>query len=286
MNWFRLLTCSFFLIFSLEPALAKDPHTDHTSPSNMQTLVPPAKKNLGADQEIQELKTNRPEEYRVLVLGVQIFLGRFGYGVGPYTGEFDDLTKNALRQYQHQVNLPETGELDYNTIKHLTDDNKVLDRVLPFLPKFLLQDEKWEQEVVAQGTWAMEKFTVNEALQTTTLKCHYTEKRCIETTARLTAGHTPFLISEAYEYQVAAWGETEIVTTPMSSEPCVTRTLRLNRHEKTVSLQATVHKTPTGLCSRVQEETILFQLADGSQIYLAIKQQKAEDTQRILRVKK
>ncbi|MEC4674151.1 MAG: peptidoglycan-binding domain-containing protein [Nitrospirota bacterium] len=285
MNWLRLLTCSFLLFSSVESAIAKDSHSDHSSQSNQQIPVPPAPKNLRANQEIQDLKKNRPEEYRVLVLGVQIFLGRFGYGVGPYTGEFDDLTKNALRHYQHDVQLAETGDLDYNTIKHLTDDNKVLDRFLPFLPKFLLQDEDWDQEVVAQGTWAMEKFTANEAIQTTTVKCHHTENRCIETTARLTADHTPFLISEANEYLVEAWGETEIITKPTSSEPCVTRSLRLNRHDKTVSLQATVHKTPTGLCSRVQAGTLQFQLADGAQIYLAIKQQKATDTKRILRVK-
>jgi len=285
MNWFRLLTFGFFLLFSMDSAIAQDSHTDHASPATQQDAVPPAPKNLSADQEIRELKKIRPEEYRVLVLGVQIFLGRFGYGVGPYTGEFDDLTQKALRHYQQDVKLPETGEMDYNTIKHLTDDNKVLDRFLPFLPKFLLQDKEWDQEVLAQGTWAMEKFTADEALQTTTVKCHHTQNRCIETTARLTATHTPYLISEANEYQVATWGETEIITKPMGSEPCVTRTLRLNRQDKTVSLQATVHKTPTGPCSRVQKATFQFQLADGSQIYLAIKQQKAKDTKRILRVK-
>ena len=286
MNWLRLLTWSLIIFLPFQSAFGADSHTNHPPDPLQSSPIPPSPKTLNADKEIQDLKENRPEEYRILVLGVQIFLGRFGYGVGPYTGEFDDQTKQALRRYQRDVQLSETGDLNYLTIKRLTEDNKVLDRFLPFLPKFLLQDEQWDEVVLAQGTWAMEKFTVNEALQTTTIKCHRKENRCIETTARLTADHTPFLLSEANEYLVDAWGESEIITKPTSSEPCVTRSLRINRPDKMVSLQATVHKTPTGPCSRVQDGNFSFQLADGSQIYLAIKKQKAEDTQRILRVKR
>jgi len=285
MNWFRLLTCGLVFLLPFEESLAADSHTDHTRPSNREAPVPPTPKALKADQEIQELKTKQPEEYRILVLGVQIFLGRFGYGVGPYTGEFDDRTKQALRRYQHDVKLSETGELDFHTIRHLTEDNRLLDRYLPFLPKFLLQDEKWNEEVVAQGTWALEKFSVDEALQTTTITCSYAENRCIESTARLTADHTPFLIAEAHDYNVATWGESEIITKPTDSEPCVSRAIRINRSDRTVSLLAKVQKTPTGPCAQVAEANYPFQLADGSQIYLALKQQKAEDTKRILRVK-
>ena len=64
-----------------------------------------------ADQELAILRNN-PEEFRTLITGVQIFLGRFGYGVGPFTGKLDDATKQALIAYQKKTGLSVTGDVN------------------------------------------------------------------------------------------------------------------------------------------------------------------------------
>ena len=114
------------------------------------TLSP---EEIQAQKELENLKS-RPEEYRVLLLGVQIFLGRFGYGTGPYTGELDEKTQAALRAYQKYVGLPETGQVDFRTLKSLTADNQILDQPLPFLPKANFHLEQWDKAIQVQGTWA------------------------------------------------------------------------------------------------------------------------------------
>ena len=112
-------------------------------------------------QEEKELAKLNPEEFRLLVLGTQIFLGRFGYGVGPFTGEFDQRTQEALRAYQKYTGISETGTINKETLKHLTDDNGILDRILPFLPQFEFEDKNWPETVSAHGTWAMENLPVS-----------------------------------------------------------------------------------------------------------------------------
>ena len=62
-----------------------------------------------ADKELATLRQN-PQEFRTLVTGVQIFLGRFGYGIGPYTGQLDQATKDALKAYQKKTGLAETAK--------------------------------------------------------------------------------------------------------------------------------------------------------------------------------
>ena len=93
-----------------------------------------------AEQELKALQKD-PKKFRTLVTGVQIFLGRFGYGIGPFSGTLDAKTKKALKAYQQQTGLSPTGEIDFPTLKHLTEDDRVLSRIVPFLPAFVLQDK-------------------------------------------------------------------------------------------------------------------------------------------------
>lgn len=239
--------------------------------------------SLTPDQELELLKT-KPEQYRMLVLGTQIFLGRFGYGVGPFTGEVDEATKQALREYQHYVGLPETGEIDYQTLKQLTDNNKTLDQAIPFLPQYAFNDQQGDHTISAQGTWARENLPVHEALQTSDFTCRRTLNVCIDSTAGLSPGNTQSLLVRTQYFEIDSWDEKSIVTKPTQTGPCAMTVVRIDREEKTIVRSTSVKREVDGPCATAPSFNRQFQLADGAQIYRALKQQKLEDTRKILRV--
>ena len=238
---------------------------------------------LKAQKELKALKS-RPKEYRVLVLGVQIFLGRFGYGIGPYTGVVDENMKKALRTYQQYVGLPETGEIDFLTLKHLTEDNKTLDQPLPFLPKVAFHFEQWDKAIQVQGTWTRDSGLTDDAIQTSRISCFKEEKNCIESTAVLLNGSVPVLEVLTHVYTIKEWDEDQLVSAPYDGEPCTISILRMNRKQQTITRFA-AYQQKGGMCAKVKTEDVQYHLVNGPQVYLNLKQKKAKDTKRILRVK-
>jgi len=284
MLWSRI-AASLVMLISLSSPIFADSSTQTTSDSTQtvdSAVTPPSSEQRDEEKELEQLK---PEEYRLLVLGTQIYLGRFGYGVGPFTGELDEATQEALREYQQYVGIPETGNINKETLKHLTDDNSVLDRILPFLPRYNFEGDKWEEVVSAYGTWALENLPVREALQTSQISCHKTWKLCTVSTAKLTPGYTPTLVSHTNIYEIATWDDSKIISKPSKTGTCLSTTLRIQRKEESVIRISTPEKTETGPCAKVAGREVQMQLADGSQIYRALKNQKNKDAQRILRVK-
>ncbi len=81
------------------PSTKETPSVPSDSSSSRQSPPPTGTRSLDekGQQELDALR-QKPEEFRTLITGVQIFLGRFGYGVGPYTGMLDQTTKNALKR--------------------------------------------------------------------------------------------------------------------------------------------------------------------------------------------
>ena len=253
--------------------------TKSQQPGKSLSLSP---EELKAQKELKALKS-RPKEYRVLVLGVQIFLGRFGYGMGPYTGVVDEHMKKALRTYQQYVGLPETGEIDFLTLKHLTEDNKTLDQPLPFLPKATFHFEQWDKAIQVQGTWTRDSGLTDDAIQTSRISCFKEEKNCIESTAVLLNGNVPVLEVLTHVYTIKEWDEEQLVSAPYDGEPCTISILRMNRKQQTITRFAAYQQTE-GMCAKVKTEDVQYHLVNGPQVYLNLKQQKAEDTKRILRV--
>ena len=249
-------------------------------PKASPTLSPEEKK---AQMELEALKS-RPEEYRVLLLGVQIFLGRFGYGTGPYNGEFDEKTQAALRSYQQYVGLPETGEVDFLTLKSLTADNQILDQPLPFLPKATFHLEQWDKALQVQGTWAGESGPTMDAVQTTKITCFREEKQCIESTAVLTGINVPILEVLTHVYSIKEWDEEQLVSVPYEGEPCTIIILRMNREKKSVT-RFVAYQQKEGVCHNVETKDVLYNLVNGPQVYATLKQEKAKETKRIFRVK-
>src|SRR6476620_8513347 len=73
------------------------------------------------EQEFQKIKSN-PKQFRDIVSVTQAALGALGYGTGPFDGNYDRKTADAIRRYQLARNLKQTGDLDVSTTKMAAED--------------------------------------------------------------------------------------------------------------------------------------------------------------------
>ncbi|WP_454063691.1 peptidoglycan-binding domain-containing protein [Candidatus Nitrospira salsa] len=302
-TWFTTVLLSFTLI---TPALAEQSHQKHDDSLDNQNAIqaessdsslkaaekseqsqnspPPtlSRKAQRGQLELDSLK-GKPKEYKVLVMGVQIFLGRFGYGTGPYTGKFDEQTKSALKKYQTHTGLLVTGELDYQTLTHLTDDNKVLDRPLPYLPKYVFHGDQWDKAIEVEGTWASEAGPTSDAVQTTKLYCFRKQKQCIESTAVLLVEHAPMLEVATHVYAIKEWDDEQLVSEPYDGEACTISILRMHRRSNTVT-RFSAYQEGKGICANVETEDVQYRLIDGPDVFVNLQQRKAQEIQKILQV--
>ncbi|MDR4460324.1 MAG: peptidoglycan-binding protein [Nitrospirales bacterium] len=233
-------------------------------------------------EELDELR-KKPDEFRTLMTGVQIFLGRFGYGVGPYTGTLDQSTKQALKAYQEKSGLSQTGDLDFPTLKHLTEDDRVLNRIVPFLPPQTFQDQEWGQWVEVQGSWMLKEGNTDDVLQTSRITCMREFKRCIDSTASLINANVPQLKVHTHVYDIQEWDDVNIVSAPYDGEACAVSILRISRNPPLVTRFLSLQGKP-GPCAKVQAEDRQYVLEDGPKIYQILRMQKAEAIQQILQV--
>ena len=254
----------------------------HSMTATGPNFIQKTRQQINEEKELDKLT---PNEYRLLVLGTQIYLGRFGYGIGPFNGKLDKATQDALKAYQKNVGITETGNINKETLQHLTDDNSTLDQNIPFLPKFSFDDKQWNEVVSAHGTWALENLPVAEALQTSQISCHKKWNLCSVSTAKLAPGYTPTLLSYMNIYEIKSWDESSIVTKPARTGTCISTTLHIKRKDASIIRLASFVRTDSGTCAKVVPRNIKMQLADGSQIYQALKQQKTQDARQILEVK-
>jgi hypothetical protein len=241
-------------------------------------------KNAKGQQELDALRKN-PEEFRTLITGVQIFLGRFGYGVGPFSGILDQSTKHALKTYQEKTGLSQTGDLDFPTLKHLTEDDRLLNRVVPFLPSKTFHDQEWGQWVEVQGSWMLKEGNTDDVLQTSRITCMREFKRCIDSTASLVNDSVPHLKVHTHVYDILEWDDAKIVSAPYDGEACAVSILRIARNPALVTRFVSLQGKP-GPCAKVQAEDRQYILEDGPKIYQILRMQKAEAIQQILQVTK
>ena len=269
--------------------LAGTIHMTHAWAEEVTTSTPKSKASAQPttterkrQKELEAIK-QRPQEYRVLILGVQIFLGRYGYGVGPYTGAFDEQTQSALKKYQQHVGLPATGELDHRTLAHLTDDNKVLDRPIPYLPQYAFHGDQWDKAIQVQGTWARDSGPTSDAVQTSRLYCFRTQKQCIESTAVLLVENAPMLDVITHVYAIKEWDDEQLVSEPYDGEACTISILRIHRQNNTVTRFAAYQKGE-GVCEKVATEDVQYRLINGHDVFISLQQRKAQEIQKILQV--
>jgi hypothetical protein len=101
-----------------------------------------------------EQSRSDPTKWRFIVVRVQMALGRFGYGIGPFDGLLDEKTRRALREYQAYNALSPTGAIDPQSFMKLEEDMKKLALVqFPVrLPRYQFADALWDQgSVLGEG---------------------------------------------------------------------------------------------------------------------------------------
>ncbi len=256
-------------------ALASD-ETANNSPQ------PSAAIRQKAEQELAMLRQN-PEEFRTLVTGVQIFLGRFGYGLGPYTGQLDQATKDALKAYQKQTGLTESGDIDFHTLRRLTEDDRVLNRIVPFLPPHAFRSQEWDKWIEVQGSWMLKEGNTDDILHTSRITCMREFNRCIDSTASLVNASVPKLRVHTHVYDIKEWDENKIVSTPYDGEACAISILRISKNPPLITRFVSSQRSP-GPCAKVKVEDRQYLLEDGPKIYQILKMQKASAIQQILQV--
>jgi len=235
-----------------------------------------------AEQELATLRQN-PERFRILVTGIQIFLGRFGYGLGPYTGQLDQATQDALKAYQKKTGLSETGDIDFLTLRGLTEDDRVLNRIVPLLPLSAFRAKEWDTWVEVQGSWMLKEGNTDDVLHTSRITCMREFNRCIDSTASLVNASVPKLKVHTHVYDIKEWDENKIVSTPYDGEACTISILRISRNPPLVTRFVSSQGSP-GACANVKANDRQYLLEDGLKIYEILKMQKSSAIQQILQV--
>ncbi|MDQ6735198.1 MAG: peptidoglycan-binding protein [Nitrospirota bacterium] len=237
-----------------------------------------AEEERAVSEQLDKLRAN-PRERRRLIMVAQMLLGRFGYGVGPFDGRFDDKTRRAIKYYQEFNKLPGTGELDYRTLKKLTEDADWLDQLQVQLPPSVFLGGTWEASVSATGTWTIVNRRQAMPLQTTHIECNRKWKYCVESTAVVEEGNRLLLNLENNE--VERWDDQEIVTKPKSTG-CVTETLRLSRSQKTVTRLRTTN--PSEPCQHPQpSRDVTLRLESGVKVWSELNGARKEGFHRIMK---
>jgi hypothetical protein len=262
-----------------EPFVPSDPSPPASQPQS-RTDIPSLEEK--GQQELDTLR-EKPEEFRTLITGVQIFLGRFGYGIGPYTGVLDQPTKEALKAYQKHSGLSPTGDIDFPTLKRLTEDDRLMNRIVPFLPQQAFHDQEWGQWVEVQGSWMLKEGNTDDILQTSRITCMREFKRCIDSTAYLVNASVPQLKVHTHVYDIKEWGDSTIVSEPYDGEACAVSVLRISRNPPLVTRFVSLQSQP-GRCGKVKNEDRQYVLEDGPKIYQILRMQKSEAIQQILQV--
>lgn len=235
-----------------------------------------------ADQDLAMLRKN-PEDFRILITGVQIFLGRFGYGIGPFTGKLDEPTKQALTAYQTKTGLTVTGDVNFETLQRLTEDDQVLNRIVPYLPPFQARNEEWEKWIDVKGSWMLKEGNTDDVLHTSRITCMQEFQRCIDSTASLVNSSAPQLQVHTHVYDVKEWDDNKIVSLPYDGEACTISILRISKNPLVVTRFVSLKSSP-GPCAKVKAEDRQYVLDDGPTIYQALKVQKSKAIQQILQV--
>ena len=270
-----LTLCHLGFEFSLPSAWGSDP-SGGSGTTKLSAM------HQQADQELADLRKN-PEKFRTLITGVQIFLGRFGYGVGPFSGKLDEGTKQALTDYQKKIGLTVTGDINFETLQQLTEDDQVLNRIVPSLPPLQSRNEDWDKWIDVKGSWMLKEGNTDDVLNTSRITCMQEFQRCIDSTASLVNGSTPQLLVHTHVYDVKEWDEHKIVSHPYDGEACAISILRISKKPFVATRFVTLKKGP-GPCVKIKPEDHQYVLDDGRKIYQTLKVQKAQAIQQILQV--
>lgn len=221
------------------------------------------------EAELVKMAKEKPQQYREYVAMMQMALGAFGFGTGPFDGILDERTIKAIRTYQGVRGLPQTGRPNSRTAESLMGDYELWTQNPPLLPKLRVFLDTWDQGYVsAEGTWIIEGEKSGRPIQTSRLECHMNRKICTEATTHMTGN---YLSVGVEEHSIERWDSHEIVTKPSDSGAmrCVRYTTRIGRTSRTVT-GLRLRISEDGLCKDFTPE-LRLRLVDGMEVTNALR---------------
>jgi len=223
-----------------------------------------------------------PQQFKDMVLMLQMALGHLGYGVGPFTGEYDEQTKRAVAKFKsNRDGKPSDGELDGETAIQILDGWKATSRPDISLPGLHVFTEFWDSYVSAKGTLVIEGQEQGIPLQTTEIECRRQWGVCIAATAMLRG--EDYLSSWIEVYEVERWDEYELGTKPRDLD-CVRYTLRINRRQKSVTGRRTTISA-SDQCKGISKEDFGLRLEDGTKALEGYRSKKRESFDKYMQIR-
>lgn len=209
-------------------------------------------------KEFEVIKAD-PKRFKEAVILMQMALGHLGYGTGPFTGEFDERTRQAVARFSTNTMKTSAAELDAEIWAEILDAYQETTKPWILLPPLRVSTASWDHYVMASGTLLIQGEELGIPLQTTEVQCHRQMGICIVATAMLNEN---YLSTDIETYEVERWDSYEIVTKPMD-KLCVRYTLRISRNQNTVTgLRSTINQS--GLCAGISTNEMPLKLEDGS----------------------
>ena len=239
--------------------------------------------------EAARLKRDNPQLYQAVrdgfTLLTEMLLGRLGYDVGPFDGVLDDRTRTAVRRYERDHKLPETGDpFSFDTVQAVrADDELVNSSPISLRPKRVFT-ERWDRgDVSADGTWTVAREPMVWPEQTSNITCERAQAVCREATALISGkGSNRILTVELHTYEIERWNDQEIVTKPLQFG-CTGTVRRWNRAQKSVTgLRSTT--SSEGSCRAVEREEVDLVLEDGNEVSRKLSEKQREAWRNIMRI--
>ncbi len=176
-----------------------------------------------------------------------------------------------------------TGDINFETLQRLTEDDQVLNRIVPYLPPLQSRKDEADQWIDVQGSWMLKEGNKDDVLHTSRVTCMKEFQRCIDSTASLVNGSAPTLKVHTHVYDIKEWDDNKIVSLPYDGEACMISILRISKSPLVVTRFVTAQSSP-GPCMKVKSEDHQFVLDNGPKIYQTLKTQKSAAIQQILQV--
>jgi len=232
-------------------------------------------------KEFRSLKAKNPEKYATDMVEwnsiIQFALARFGFGT-LITGEIDQRTILALKEYQQVRGLKVTGKIDEPTMNRLGSDLEIdLDPSI-VLPVGAVYVDDWENGYIsARGTWVFTNSENVSSRHTSEMMCLRDLKICVESRAGL--NEPPYLTVRTMIYDIEKWDSVEIsMKRDSGCNRTINRVIRATQQVTGIEMQI----DNQGGCAGVAKPEVHMRLASGSKDWGALyeAERKARKTKR------
>jgi peptidoglycan hydrolase-like protein with peptidoglycan-binding domain len=132
----------------------------------------PSETELAADtsemgqllSHLRRLRDPAPPAYdslsTILLVSVQVHLGKMGFGAGPFTGILDPSTRDALKRFEAARGLPSTGNpFTKATLSRIMDETEQVERFerAPGPRRPVFAEDQWATGyLLVEGQWLIE----------------------------------------------------------------------------------------------------------------------------------